>query len=216
MTNEAPLSEAGAAPVAIRQGSKRCVWASRTRVVKKSSDQSAVELYHSFPSSALLPLKETAAEVTAEWSGLGHTTPPPPPSDIPQPHQGLGPRLVAGAWSEVEAQPRLWRLPARTRVFVSHTNSSQTFGRQRDSERLRDSRQGSSSLQSASAWPLFKAPVQEPWCLDVGQTNVSACSAESSGSFVPMLLQFTGTSGSGSRVSDWAKLPRDHHRSSPS
>lgn len=104
--------------------------------------------------------------------------------------------MVAGAWSEVEAQPRLWRLPARTRVFVSHTNSSQTFGRQRDAERLRDSRQGSSSLQSASAWPLFKAPVQEPWCLDVGQTNVSACSAESSGSFVPMLLQFTGTSGS--------------------
>lgn len=50
-----------------------------------------------------------------EWA------PPPPPPDIPQPHQGLGLLLVAGAWSEVEAQPRLWRLPARTRVFVSHT-----------------------------------------------------------------------------------------------
>lgn len=51
-----------------------------------------------------------------EWAGAHY-----PPPDIPQPHQGLGLRLVAGAWSEVEAQPRLWRLPARTRVFVSHT-----------------------------------------------------------------------------------------------
>lgn len=97
MTNEVPLSEAGAAPVAIRQGSKRCVWASRTRVVKKSSDQSAVELFHSFPSSALLPLKETAAEVTAEWSGQGHTTPPPPP--LRHPSTPSRARTTIGRWS---------------------------------------------------------------------------------------------------------------------
>lgn len=88
VTNEAPQSEAGAAPIVIRPGSKRCVQASRTRVVKKSSDQSAVGLFQRFPSTALLPLKETAAEVTHEWSGEGLTTPYNTPSIPSKPIKG--------------------------------------------------------------------------------------------------------------------------------
>lgn len=36
------------------------------------------------PSTAVLPLRETAAEVTVDWSGKGHPTPPTPPLT----HQG--------------------------------------------------------------------------------------------------------------------------------
>lgn len=96
MTNEAPQSEAGAAPIAIRPGSKRCVQASRTRVVKKRSDQSAVKLFQRFPSTALLPLKETAAEVTHEWSGEGRTTPDNTPSIPSKPIKGWE---YDGRWS---------------------------------------------------------------------------------------------------------------------
>lgn len=197
MTNEAPLPGAGAAPAAIRQGSKRCVQASRTRVVKKSSDQSAVELFQSFPSSALVPLNEIAAEVTAEWSGQGH-----PPLAPPQPQQGLGLQLVAEAWSAAEAQQRRSRGSA-----VSHSKPKpgsrppERLGvTERDSERLRETQRdwerAARALVRSSRrrhGRCSRLPFKRPWCLDVVQTNVSACLAESSGPFVPMLLLFTET-----------------------